>query len=496
MERRAGVWFVFVAILILALGCGGSGGGSSTTTSSTGTTGSTGQGFPINASQGGYAKSGNALVVIPPNALAQNTTIFVQPAPGTLAPPPKNNTILGATAYDLSPNGLQFSTPATLTITYSPTSIPTGVPETSLEIYTEASGAWQVVDGSTVNTTAHSISVPLAHFSVYAVISPSFVGTGPIYTVTDLGVLPGDAGSTPSGISSNGQVCGVSVSAAGALHAFLWANGTMTNLGARPGDIDAKAQGVNASGAAVGTSLPDTKDAYPVEFVGGAVTQLNTQFGMIEGIATAINDSGEIILGNELNVGNTITPFPTGFTPASGSCAINVSAQVAGSVGNDAAVWAAGKVTDDGILPGYDVSAGTAISDNGQLVGTANSNATNDPVGFILTGGTMTKISPVPGGTTPDNIALPVGVNNAGQVVGTSSQSFITARAFLYQNGVTQDLNALVPSSTAWTLRQAYGINNAGQIIVLGVSTEGAEHALLLNPINPPARRSSATKRR
>jgi probable HAF family extracellular repeat protein len=51
------------------------------------------------------------------------------------------------------------------------------------------------------------------------------------YTVTDLGVLPGDVSSEAVAINNSGQVIGISVSADGSKHAFLWEAGAMQGLG-------------------------------------------------------------------------------------------------------------------------------------------------------------------------------------------------------------------------------------------------------------------------
>jgi len=66
-------------------------------------------------------------------------------------------------------------------------------------------------------------------------------------------------------------------------------------------------------------------------------------------------------------------------------------------------------------------------------------------------------------------------------VVGTSSQGFVTAHGFIYQNGVTQSLDSLISHTTGWQITQAYGINNQGQIIALGTNA-GVQRALLLKP--------------
>lgn len=463
---------VLACLIIGVFGCGG-GGGSSTPPGSSG--------ILVTKAAGGTVAAGNASVVIQPGALAADTKIWVQPAPDTVPPAPTKLQILGGTAYDLSPNGTTFSTSAALTIRYNPKSLPSGVPESTVAIYTVVSSVWQKVSGSVVDPVAHTVSVPVAHFSVYAALCPQYIGSGPLYDVVNLGTLPGDAGSTPNGISSDGKVVGLSTSSKGVLHAFLWANSNITNLGTRPGDIWAIAYGVNASGVAVGISLPDNSNAYPVQFYQGQVTQLETAFGLIEGSATAINDHGDYIVSNALSQGGTVTQL-VGFTRSTSSGALNNSGAVAGTLQSHAAIWTGGNITDVGLLPNYDSTEGTAISNNGSLVGNADIGGSGKPVGFLYQGGTMSKVSPVTG----DNIARPTGVNDAGQVVGTSTLDDAGTHGFVYQNGVTQSLTDLIDPQSGWQITYAYGINNAGQIIAKGFNN-GSQQAILLNPKTPPA---------
>jgi probable HAF family extracellular repeat protein len=44
-----------------------------------------------------------------------------------------------------------------------------------------------------------------------------------------------------------------------------------------------------------------------------------------------------------------------------------------------------------------------------------------------------------------------------------------------------KDLNKLIPAGAGWLLEIAYGINNAGQIVGLGVHN-GQEHGFLVTP--------------
>ena len=50
-----------------------------------------------------------------------------------------------------------------------------------------------------------------------------------------------------------------------------------------------------------------------------------------------------------------------------------------------------------------------------------------------------------------------------------------------------QDLNLLIPQNTGWTLFDAFGINDAGQIAVDGRNASGQSDAFLLTPVPEPA---------
>ncbi len=56
----------------------------------------------------------------------------------------------------------------------------------------------------------------------------------PLYSVTDLGVLPGDSGSIAFGINNRGQVVGYSSGSAHGARPVLWdARASASNLGIR-----------------------------------------------------------------------------------------------------------------------------------------------------------------------------------------------------------------------------------------------------------------------
>jgi probable HAF family extracellular repeat protein len=65
-------------------------------------------------------------------------------------------------------------------------------------------------------------------------------------------------------------------------------------------------------------------------------------------------------------------------------------------------------------------------------------------------------------GTLPgDNVSEGLGINDSDLVVGVSYPS---GHAFIWQNGMMTDLNALISSNSSWLLVDAQDIDNAGVI--------------------------------
>ncbi len=87
-----------------------------------------------------------------------------------------------------------------------------------------------------------------------------------------------------------------------------------------------------------------------------------------------------------------------------------------------------------------------------------------------------------------DAYSVAIGINNLGQVVGFSGTNFDFystsgegIRAFLYSDGVMQDLNSLIAPGSNFVLTQAQAINDRGEIAGAG-SINGELHAVLLTP--------------
>ena len=102
---------------------------------------------------------------------------------------------------------------------------------------------------------------------------------------------------------------------------------------------------------------------------------------------------------------------------------------------------------------------------------------------FLYSGGTMQDL----GLLANANQSVALGINNRGQVVGWAGFLGEGMGAFLYSDGAMVDLNALVGPSSGWTLQEATGINDSGQIVGTGTNPSGQYDAFLLTPSPEPS---------
>jgi probable HAF family extracellular repeat protein len=145
-------------------------------------------------------------------------------------------------------------------------------------------------------------------------------------------------------------------------------------------------------------------------------------------------------------------------------------------------LYSAGKMMDLGGLPGFNFTTASAVNASGQVVGWAE-NPQRDHVGaFLYTSGQMINLGTLPGDTS----AMALAINSHGTVVGTSFAN-AASNAFIYQNGVMTDLNALIPSTSDFHLMDGRAVNDAGQILADGQDGRGTYNAYLLTPSNMPA---------
>ncbi len=320
--------------------------------------------------------------------------------------------------------------------------------------------------------------------SVCVVMAASVAAAGPIYNITDLGSL-GGASAQAYGLSSTGQVAGSASTASGYTHAFSSLGAGLTDLTMGSSATEGVASGVNSAGQIAGTQFINGQ-AFATLWTNGSAQSISGA----DSYATAIGDAGQVVgmmtaPGGEghsfLMVNGTLQDLGTlpGGTWSSGY-AVNSSNQVAGygDVGGGAFrayVWSpVSGYLELGTFGGSS-SYAMGINDAGQAVGTAQL-ASGYTHAFVLDGSILEDL-----GTLGGASSYAYGINNGGDIVGYSWLSGAgDPHAFLYENGQMLDLNSLIDPSSGWVLTQAYAINNNGQIVGSG-TVDGVEHAFLLN---------------
>jgi probable HAF family extracellular repeat protein len=355
--------------------------------------------------------------------------------------------------------------------------------------------------------------------------------SGSPYSITDLGTL-GGTDATPAGINDPGQVVGVSTTATGDTHAFLWQPGRMTDLGTLGGNFS-EAYIINAKGEIAGGATTPGGDEHPVVWKDGRLIDLLPNAPAGEGgLATAVNDRGQV-------VGQLYFPDGSGhafyYDPRVGLIDLHGQVTLGGEVDAFWDINNRGQMVGLSATPGGDSHAilfdARGLHDLGTLVGTwsegssineagqVSGNAGCDPTqhcpampmalctdqfihshAFLYTDGVMHDLGAVPGATWSQG----TWVDAQGRVFGGSIE-FPTdpgapedgkASATLWDHGTITDLNTQLvnPPPTLYpnNLGTVEWGNSRGQLVAWGVlagtdpDEEFHEHAFLLTPQAAP----------
>ena len=249
----------------------------------------------------------------------------------------------------------------------------------------------------------------------------------------DLGDLLGGQTDVPqviaNAISSSGHVVGQSEAEFGR-HAFLWRDGTMTDVGTL-GGFRSSGIDVNARDQVVGWSLvANSQTQHAFLWQDGTMQDLGT-LGGDETIALLINEPGQVA-----GMGTTATGEVHAFVWSRGvlqdigaftPVAMDEAGRVAGNDGGSAFVWDNGVLTPLGSLGGR--TSVTGMNDAGQIVGTSRL-ASGEDHAFLWDHGDMTDL-----GALADGASSAVAISNCGTVAGTVRLASGETRAMEWRKG-------------------------------------------------------------
>jgi probable HAF family extracellular repeat protein len=217
-----------------------------------------------------------------------------------------------------------------------------------------------------------------------------------------------------------------------------------------------EAFGVNNSGEVVGTGYLNPSTFHAFIYSGGKMKDLGPP-GAFQASAVAINNSGQIVGSYVLNTG-----------------------------GGGVFLYSNGKMSKLPVPAGSSAVSAFAINDNGEIAGALYPIPGTPAHAASYADGVWTDLGTITGAAS--NLAK--GINIAGQVVGTAFFAPTQYEPpkpgkhvpFIYSGGGLVDLNTLIPSGSGFTLTDAVGINDSGQILCNATNSGGSEHAVLLTP--------------
>jgi probable HAF family extracellular repeat protein len=249
---------------------------------------------------------------------------------------------------------------------------------------------------------------------------------------------------------------------------FLWRDGHIMALPTLGGN-NGQASAINNHGQIVGISETTVQDPgcsaskpgkiiSPAFWEKGEVRPLPTVAGDLDGFVQGMNNQGQAV-------------------GSSGSCS---------NIATHAVLWENDTASE---LPnlGHLGNDAYAINDHGQAVGYVSTTDGSTIVASLWPNGVhgaVTNLGILPG----DGAAFATGINNRGQVVGSTFNSAGWAHGFIWQDNVMTDLNSLIPRHSNLRIIAASNINERGQIsgmaTVMSGPDEGKIHAILLTPVN------------
>ena len=325
-----------------------------------------------------------------------------------------------------------------------------------------------------------------------AALVPASWALPSLYRVTDLG--PDSAGTH---INLSGEVSGTDARGL-TLTPALWIGGVLHDL---PDPFtSAEVAWVNTGGVAVGWAGTSTFTHAVLWTSPTSATDIGGAFGS-GSFGTAINDNGDCTIDVPSDTWHTyVSPSCTGANyydigslggGQTFSVAINSNGQVAGTSNQKkgpnrqrAYLYTAGTMKNLGVLSGYLWSDGRGLNGKGHVVGRCVDSAKHS-MGYFHDGTKMASVGTL-GGAQSFAEALNYFDVVVGEAQAKDKSWHAVVRDMSVAGSVMLDLGKMLDSSGAgWTLQDAVGINNNGQILVKGfVAGDNALRSAVLTPID------------
>ena len=301
----------------------------------------------------------------------------------------------------------------------------------------------------------------------------------------------------PNDINNLGQIVGTYYPQlqGGTARAFMYdfQTGTFGDLGVPEGWIHSLANAINDESQIVGTLGGDSPVAViwnqnQVEIVGGNTrsgNDINNQ-GMIVGDTSDLE--GFYYTDSKIYYIGSLTPTSSYSGPYSSATAINNTGQIGGtsrgagfySDSTVAVIYENEQLVNLGTSPDVPrrFNTVTAINDFGQAVVFGTIPGTQIGYLYDYNSNSWTNLGSLGGDTYPSAI------NNRGVIVGSGKINSTSSlfHGFVWQDGVIRRLNDLLIPGTGFDVRNAYSINDTGQIVGTG-EIKGKSGAIILQPV-------------
>ncbi len=297
------------------------------------------------------------------------------------------------------------------------------------------------------------------------------------------------------GINEAGALCGSYRDCAEVSHPVIWwPNGSITEIATSARGAEPIPQDINQVGQVAGKmSVPNlVPPDRAFRFSNGITTNLGTLSGDTWSEATAINESGDVC-GNSINpatgplrafvwLDGSMSALNLPLGPNSEAYGISDDGKICGWMGSDPTVSGHAYIYDVANRSTIDVGAPLPRTTNAEARGISRNGIvicgwSSIPCGlhclerksFVWSNGVAEDLGLLPGLAETYAFA----VNDSKVVVG-SCETGSGAGAFVWQNGVIQKLNDLIPLNSQLNIRIAWSINNSGQIAANARRTDGS----------------------